>query len=282
MYVRLLLAASLLCLAACGRAETGGAGGGSGGGSGNADGGDTLDADERGLYDHGSDTSVSSQTSLQLADSLFEFDPTIDPTKTAAQNAAAIQTQAKLQLGTCGTVSLSGTTVTVAFGAAPGCTLVNGTVASGSATLAVSASGSTTTIAMTFTSLVVNGKDLNGNLSFATTTGTTFAVTGSLTSSMNTATFDLTVTGTATAMTIDGTSSAMKSGATASTTLTFTAVKLIHKDCYPSSGSIKLSKGLLNETLTFLSTTPTTGQAQLKVGLKTSTVTLPAYGKCPP
>jgi len=46
---------------------------------------------------------------------------------------------------------------------------------------------------------------------------------------------------------------------------------------------VKYQKGLIVETLTFLSTTPQTGVVTVKVGAKTMiSLTLPEYGKCPP
>jgi hypothetical protein len=42
-----------------------------------------------------------------------------------------------------------------------------------------------------------------------------------------------------------------------------------------------IKSGLLSETVTFSSSTPSTGQVMVTIGKKTSTATLPAYGTCP-
>lgn len=278
---RLVLVLSAVVALGCGRGNpgTGGGSGGSGGSGGGAE--DRLSATEQDALDRGNDAHLASQNMLEVMDRLFQFDPTLDTAKTAVQNAMAIQAQASAELATCGMATLSGSTVTVAFGAPPGCTLASGTTASGTISLSVAASAGTITVATTFTSLVVNGKPLDGSLSFSTTNATTFKVTGDLKSGGNTSTLDLTVTGSTNSMSLSGTTKATDS-ASVSTTLTFTQVVLVKRDCYPSSGSVKYEKGALSQTLTFLSTTPKDGKATLRIGLKTYPVKLPAYGKCPP
>ena len=241
---------------------------------------DALTPDERDVFDRGHESHQGVQQALALSDSLFQFDPTLDATKTAAENAAAIQAQATFELNGCGSVTLGGSTVTVSFGAAPGCTLRNGVQASGSASLSVTKATTTTTVALTFTNLVVNGTDLGGTASFGTTNGSTFTVTANLTSKGNSVTANLTITGAPGSTTIDGTASSVQAGKTSS--LTFTQVVWSQGDCYPKAGSLKVTRGLVNQTITFLATTPATGSATLTWGRTTSTVQLPAYGNCPP
>src|SRR5215510_13660254 len=82
-----------------------------------------LDPDEQDAFDRGSDPTVAAQMMTTMADSMFNFDPTINPANDAMTNAMAIQTQLKGEA--CGTITLAGTTITADFGA--GCTFKNGT-----------------------------------------------------------------------------------------------------------------------------------------------------------
>ncbi len=77
----------------------------------------------------------------------------------------AVRDRIQSQLDTCGTVMLSGTTVTVSFGAAPGCTLANGVQASGSFTMSGAASGSRggASTAATFTNVTYRAGDCYRN-----------------------------------------------------------------------------------------------------------------------
>lgn len=270
MFSRNFRSFSVLVLAACGGNL----------GAPDAGGGDTLDPDERALVDRGGADHMSAQDLLSFGDGLLGFDPVIDPSKSATENATLIEAQIKTQANACGTVTVNGATVNADFGAVPGCTFQSGVAVSGSASLGVASASGTVTVSATFTNLVVNGKDLIGSATFTTTNGSSFTVKANLTSGGKTLTADLTVVGSATGMTIGGTLSTKK-GDTASN-LTFSAVLWRKADCYPSAGSVAVKSGLLSETITFTATTPTTGIAQVVIGRKTTTMTLPAYGACPP
>lgn len=265
------------------------------GGAGNPDAGtdpNLLSRDEREVVDRGGDSSNASQQLTVLADSLFDFDPTIDPTKTAAENAAAVEGRVRSNLGDvdggvpadggalgCGSVSLSGTTVTVAFGPAPGCTLRNGSVISGTVAVGVAKTASTITLTLTLTQVVSNGVPLSGSATFATTTGSTFTVNANLTSGTTTWTItNLSATGGTGTTTLNGTVST--AGGDATTTMTFTNLTWKAGDCYPNGGTVTSKKGLVSTVITFEATTPTTGLVKVTVGRKTSTVALPAYGQC--
>ncbi len=243
-------------------------------------GGDLLDSDEQDAFDRGGDSHLASQAALGLSDDLFQFDPTIDAAKTALENAASVRTNAMTQLNGCGSVTINMATVTISFGAAPGCTMKSGAQASGTVAIGITKTGSTTTLMVTFTQVVVNGTDLAGTASFSTTTGSAFATTFNLTSKGATVSGTVMVTGSVGSMSFDGTVMQTKGGTT--TAATFTGVVWKKGDCYPSAGTVKISLGIINETVTFSATTPTTGEVQVKLGAKTSTVKLPAYGKCPP
>lgn len=251
----------------------------SGPGPGPADAGDGFSLEERDLSERGGHSSNATQQLAKLADGMFDFDPTIDPAKTAAENASAIQANTTINLNGCGSATLNGTTVTLSA-PAPGCTLKNGVNVQGTVSLSVTKSGSTTTVTLTLTSVVVNGVSVSGTASFATSNGTTFTVTGDVTSGSTTYTMNLTVAGSTGSTTINGTSTAKSGDSTNS--MTFTNVVWKVGECYPSSGSLKVTKALVTSTITFDSSTPTTGKVSVTSGRKTQTMQLPAYGNCPP
>ena len=246
---------------------------------------ETLTSDEKDASDRGSASVVAFQQLSVIADELFAFDPTIDPGLTDIQNAQAIQARISASLGPmdggigCGTATRSSATVTVGFAPPPGCILASGVKVSGTVAAAVTKSGTTMTILLTFTSLAVNGQELAGTASFVTSSGSAFTVNANLMSGSTTfSATGLTITGGSTSITINGSASTTQAGAT--TTLSFGAVTWQKGQCYPSSGTLKIQKGLVTETVTFLSTTPTTGQATMMVGPKKVTVKLPAYDTC--
>jgi hypothetical protein len=253
---------------------------------------DVLSTDEAVLADRGGDSSNATQQLSVVANSLFDFDPTIDAARTAAENATAIENNVRANLGydadggvpldggtPCGSVSLSGTTVTVAFGPPPGCTLRNGAKLSGSVSVGVARTGSTISLSLTFTQLVSNGVPLSGSVTFATTSGSSFSVTGSLTSGTNTWTFtNLTITGAAGTTTINGVINLM--GDAVATTITFGTLSWRLGDCYPNSGTVTTKKGLLTTVFTFDTNTPTTGIVKVTVGRITTNWPLPIYGSC--
>ena len=242
-------------------------------------GGDQATPDEADAANAGGDSSSSLGQLLSVADAIFSFDPTIDPTKSAAQNAAAIQANATAALAGCGTVTLNGTTITVSFGSPPGCKLESGVAVSGTVIVGVSTAGSTVTLSLTLQNLVAGGKSIAGTASFATTNGTTFALTANLTSGTATDTVSLTVTGSTSAFTIDGTSTAIQG--TSTTSYTFKGVVWQPGQCYPQAGSIQVVKGKTSITLTFSSSTPATGQITVTAGKRSYPQKLPAYGTCP-
>jgi hypothetical protein len=167
----------------------------------------------------------------------------------------------------------------VSFGAAPGCTLAGGTQISGTVNLGVSEASGTTTIALTLTSVVVNGEALSGQASFATTNGSTFNVTSSMTSGAKVHASTLTIIGGSSSFSISGTATVTESGSTSNVTLT----NVVHTkgECYATSGSMTVAKGGTSEVLTFEPSTPATGVVSVQIGKHTTTATLPAYGDCP-
>ena len=247
-------------------------------------GSDALSGEERSVADRGGESSNASQQLTVLANSLFDFDPTIDAARTAAENAAALETNVRTNLGSadggvgCGTVSLSGTTVTVAFGPPPGCTLRNGEKISGTVAVGVTKTGSTITLSLTMTQIVANGVPLSGMATFSTTNGSTFTINGSVTSGATTWTFtNLTATGATGTTTINGT---VAITGDSNTSMTYANLTWRLGDCYPNGGSVTSKKGLITTVITFDTNTPATGLVTVTVGRKSSRVPLPVYGSC--
>jgi hypothetical protein len=228
---------------------------------------------------HGGDTSTATQQALVATDSVVNFDPTLDAAKTAEQNAQAVAASATASLNGCGTVTPSGTTVTVDFGAAPGCTLSSGVTISGTIKAEISKANNTVTAKLTLTNLVVEGKSVTGTVSIATSDGKTYAVTTALSSASNSITGTLTVVGAKGSMTVSGTTSAVKDGVTAA--LKFSSLHYTYGACYPDAGSVTIQRGKASLVYTFDANTPTTGTVTTTSGKQTSTTQLPAYGSCP-
>jgi hypothetical protein len=225
--------------------------------------------DEGAALRGGHDANQAQQQTLALADELFDFDPTLDPTKTAQQNADAMYARATVQLP-CAMVMLSSSTLTVT--AATPCTTPNGVTFSGSFTAAVAKSGGTLTITLTYSNVVVGETTLNGTATLTTTNGSTFQVTYALTKNGTQVSGTLTAAGAPGQITVDG---MLTSG---STSATLTGVLWKKGDCYPSAGSIAVTQGRLTTTYTFTASTPSTGTVTLARG---RTAQLPAYGSCP-
>ncbi len=239
--------------------------------AGDPDAGDVIDME---MFREGTSASTDLTLSLAVADSLFDFDPTLDPSMSAEANAALVAAFTEAGLAGCGTVMVTGASVRVDFGA--GCTLVTGVSASGAVTVALTKSGGTLTAALTFEMLVVDGRSLEGSATLSTTDGSSFTVSAMLSGTVQA---NLMVVGTAGAMTIDGTATLTRAGTT--TMLTFTSVVWRAGDCYPSSGTLTVGSGRLAQTITFTSASAASGSVTITQGRASREATLPAYGSCP-
>lgn len=240
---------------------------------------DTATTDESTALGEAGSASSSAQQALRVADTLFELDPTLDPALSAMANANAVADHARMQLNGCGMVSVSGATVTVNFGAPPGCTTVNGLQVSGSVSVAVSGGGGSVTATVTLTNVVAGGSALAGTVSVQSSNGTSYTVNLQLTGSSNAAMGTLTLNATPTQWTLNGPLSTTRSGTT--TQMTLNSVTYHPGDCYPNGGSVTLARGPVTLTETFSAGTASSGQVTVTQGRRTYTSTLPAYGSCP-
>lgn len=244
------------------------------------DAGNEPDLAERSLFEHGASEVSASQAVTQLADSLFQFGGTIDAAAQAEVNVQNVRRDVALQQNGCGSVSVTGAVVTASFGPPPGCTLRNGVTVSGSAAVGVSKSGTTTSLVVTFTDVVSNGKALSGELTFATTNGGTFTMRGNLASGAVQANYNLMLTSIAGSATLNGSMASTKGEQVA--TVMFGELTWNSGDCYPRGGQVTFKQGVLvNMTATFTANTAQTGVVSVRSGRKEYPMTLPAYGKCP-
>lgn len=248
---RALLTLSLL-IGACGGAED-------------------MTADEATALGQGHEATATQQDTLAVADELFDFDPTIDPTKSAAENAQAIAARAMARIP-CATVALDRTTLTLSAPSS-GCTVANGVTLAGQLTATVSKGGSTITVILQFTEFVLNGKTTSGTMTLVTTDGSTFQVDYRLTRNGTSVSGTLNVVGAPGQLTAAGTLSY------GSTTAVLTGIVWKRGDCYPSAGTVAVTVGRATTTYTFTATTPTTGEVSMGRG---RTAELPSYGTCPP
>jgi hypothetical protein len=221
---------------------------------------------------------LTSQHATHFADGVFDFDPTLDAAASPSMNAQNIGSHLEQNLNGCGMVTVGGMTVTAAFGTAPGCTL-KGVTVSGTLTVSVSKSGSTTTVSLDFMSFELNGSMLSGTETFGTTDGTNFSATIDIVYGSRTAKGNLTIAGAMNAFTLNGMLVQTENGI--ATNLVLTNVHYALNNCYPDSGTVQLTEGLLKGTSTFTAQTANTGVYDVQTGRKTTMKTLPAYGSCP-
>jgi hypothetical protein len=241
------------------------------------DAGTGLTLDELAAFNAGAPGALGVITLAEAAETMFALSGTIDPAQSDVQNAQLVQTHAQANLVACGNVALSGNTVTANFGAPPGCHLTSGGTISGTIAVAVTKTGTNVNISLMFTAVVINTQTLSGGVTFVTTDGAGFSITGSFTVNGTKFAPGITLTGAAGAVTIDG---SLSITGTSTTSLTFTAVEWKSGDCYPDAGALSVDKSAVSVTVTFSASTPSTGAVEVTVGKKTSAQTLPTYGNC--
>jgi hypothetical protein len=215
-------------------------------------------------------------------------DPTIDPTKGAGANADAIAAQLTASVTPCANAKITHapntTMLAVDFGA--GCTLPHVGAVSGSVSVTVS-TGAGVTIAFTFDDLTVAGLSVSGTASETTTNGTSYSANVSLTTSSGALTFQgvAAIDANGSGVTLNGKASVQGQN------YTVTNVHHTFGGCYADAGTLQVANKpvtsrsgkatTVNESITFASTTPSTGRASLTIGSQSMTVTLPTYGTCP-
>lgn len=256
---------------------------------GNDSNGDPVDTDAEvaATAQHGSISGMIG--SAKGISSLFVAeDPTLDPSKSAGQNAGAIAARLMSSTGGCGSVMyVTGQVmVTVNFGA--GCSLSPLGTLSGSVSAKVTSMNGVTVL-LTFSNLTVDGQTLNGTLSLATSDGTTFTYRANLNDGSVKALFDGTLA-------LDGAGGVTAAGTgsidTGATPIDLTITGVHHElgGCYADAGTITESKTVrslkgnmvtISESIAFSTQTPATGMATITVGTVSKTTTLPSYGNCP-
>jgi Protein of unknown function (DUF3604) len=218
----------------------------------------------------GFELGVSQQQVISLADALFDFDPTIDPRKSATDNAGAIAAHARDQLP-CATVQQTDTSVSVSA-APPGCLLGQGAVFTGNVVASLANTAGEVRVTLTLTEVALAGSAVAGPVELVTADGSTFDVNFQLTRNGTPETGAMTATGTSNRITTSGTVSSDGLSAT------LTNVSIQKGDCYPNGGTLQISRGRATATATFDAQTAQSGVASLGRG---RTAQLPAYGSCP-
>ncbi len=241
----------------------------------------------------------NSSTTVSASKSITELfvheDPTIDPSKTAQQNADAVATELKNSVSACPSAKITHATgsvsVSVDFGT--GCTIPSvstmGTI-SGSASVTV-AKTTAISLSFAFTKLTVNGMTLDGTATESTTNGTTYTSDVDLTEGTNHVTYkgtlalDVSMKG----VTLTG-AGTFQSGTTPAVNYTLNGVHHLFGACYADAGTMGVTKPTTTkrgttvnvvETIAFDASTPSTGKVTVTVNGASSSLTLPAYGSCP-
>ncbi len=194
-----------------------------------SDAGDVAAAAELALLAQGGPELTSTQLMVQLLDELVAIDGSAE----AMQNVESTRVKALAALMGCGTVSVMGAKVTLDFGAAPGCVSKNGVQVSGVVSLGVSKTNTTTTLLVTFGNAVLGAKTLDGELTFSTTNGQQYSVTGNLTGTKDTQ-YSLTFALAEGGVTLNGNVAATRSGQL--TTVMMGSIFWSAGDCYPKGG----------------------------------------------
>jgi hypothetical protein len=246
------------------------------------------------LSDQGGQSTSAAQAK-GITELFVQEDPTLDVTQTAQQNAANVEAQVKTTVQTAcpgATITLDSATATVTVNFGSACTLPNLGTVSGTVTATVTQPVThSIQVAFTFTSLTVNGRSLTGTFTAKTANDSTFTVDASLTSGSKSLTLTaatLTLDADHKGLKIDG-SGTVNTG-TGPQAVSFAGVHHAFSGCYADAGSMTLSKSTttklgkaatVTETITFSSSTPTTGQVTVQVGTAAATTTtLPSYGHC--
>ena len=255
--------------------------------------------DRRSVAEYAANVSTDVQQFIAIGDSLFEFGPSFDATKSLEEIAASIQAKATANLAGCGSVQLSGTTVTISA-PAPGCTLANGLELSGEIKASVMPAPSSFYPATVFVHVLIedgdtiNGIALAAPVSFYTRDGSAWVLSNKpgLATLANSGgggyNFDLPVVTDGSAVTINGVASERHDLAAV---IHFADVRTRIGQCYPSAGTASVTKKLGEvtdgvppvETLTeFSEKTPTTGRVHVTSDGTSFDSVLPAYSHCPP
>jgi hypothetical protein len=237
----------------------------------------------------------SLSTSKALSSLFVKEDPTLNLSLTAAQNADAVAAQlaTSVMISTCANASITHTTgtlgVMLSFGT--GCTLPNIGSISGAANATIAKVAGTITVALTLTNITVNGVTVNGTVALSTSDATTFSFVMHLSTSAQQVSFNGTAVLDADGkgVTLDGTGTSTKAGLS----LSFTMAGVHHElsACYADAGTMTVTKPTRNkrdmtltleETITFSSTTPTTGMVTVTILGVSTPATLPTTATCPP
>ena len=235
---------------------------------------------------------TSMNASKAVTELFVKEDPTLDVKRTAAANADAVAQQLHASLASCATASIthapSDVNIALAF---HGVCSVGANTFAGGATAKVEKGAGSITVAFTFTSLMVNGRTIDGTASVTTMDDTSFAATIDITDGATHATLvgALALDASGAGATLDGTGS-HSVAASAPVIYTASGVHHVFGACYADGGTLTWGATLtgksgrsyrITETLSFNAQTPATGMATATIAGIATPVTLSPYGTCP-
>ncbi len=254
---------------------------------------DEVDITQIEVLTHGSTAAIAARQVVSLVDRFTEFDPLMDCSATSDTNAQLVeQWAADHVMSGCGTVSRSGPAVTLAF-ASTGCPLGFGvTAAGGTATFSFYHEAEYLVVEIALSGVEINGFPISGSAELMSSDCATYHVSLDVTSGgyhivTNEGMFEgLVIVADPWLATVNGPLLVTYTGAGAEPPVelevTFHDVVQRLGACYPESGSLLVDSAIGSFTITFDSTTPTTGHVTVDPALDGSPDwTLPAYGDCP-
>lgn len=221
----------------------------------------------------------------------FSSQGAIDPASSAAQNADAIAAQLPSKIGGCANAKVrhDAGSVVLSVDLGGGCVIAGYGTLSGVFTLVVS-KDATLRLGFAIASLSINGAALNGSLSAATADGKSFSLVTEVTAQGSTIKGGGTITLDEDTKGLGLSSSGVITGP--GKTVPYTAAGL-HRalgGCYAEAGTVTISEMVSEKlgppltvqvVLTFLPSTPQSGQLTVTIADQTAPATLPPYGDCP-
>ncbi len=213
----------------------------------------------------------------------FVFTGIVDTTQPAETIASAIGQRFMSETGGCATVTIAGTMVDVDLGG--GCTLAStNQVYKGTVHAEAQKPTGEVVIPLTLT-LTVDAQPLTGSLEISTTDGNVFSYKSDLT--VNTVVHVVTpvlqagIGAFGSSIDVMGTIVGKSVPTAPGLTLMTTGVHQRFAGCYPDDGIAVISAAMVNETITFASDTPQTGNVMVASGITPIVSTLPTRPGCP-
>ncbi len=233
-----------------------------------------------------------------LSQAFIDEDPTVDPARSAGENADAIAARIKAATAsTCAGATVThdagSPSVTVTF-PSTGCTL-SGVAVAGTVVVKVDGgAGTPVQVTLQLKALSVDGTTLNGYVMETTSDGTSYKSSVIVTSDALQVSYDgaATLDAGAKGVTLSGGGKVKELDSSQVTQVTLSAVHKTFGACWLDGGSLTLTKSStltagnktkpvsITKTVSFDAKTPTSGMATVTVLSTTKPFPLPSYGSC--